>query len=219
VLIKVSYINKDELLLINVVDTGIGLNQQQMDKIFDPFTQADTSTTRQYGGTGLGLYLSKQLAVKLGGDITVESTPGVGSCFSLSVSSGSVGKNKLLSYMPDIKASSTQSVLSETNKKVTGKVLLAEDNADNQRLVSMYLKKLGAEVVMANNGKEAIELTGNDEFDLILMDMQMPVMNGIDATSRLREMGYVKPIVALTGNAMKEDVDACLDAGCNDFVE
>jgi len=217
--VKVSYNSETNLLNINVIDTGIGLTGEQIEKLFAPFTQADTSTTRQYGGTGLGLYLSKQLAVKLGGDISVESTPDVGSCFCLTVTAGEVNKNKLLSFMPEIKEVQAQPIIDGHTKLVKGKVLLAEDNNDNQRLVSMYLNKLGAEVLIANNGKEAIEHTRNNEFDLILMDMQMPVMNGIDATIRLREMGYSKPIVALTANAMKEDVDTCYHAGCNDFIQ
>ena len=217
--VKVLYDNNDNLLTVKVIDTGIGLNKEQIDKIFSPFTQADTSTTRQYGGTGLGLHLSKQLAKKLGGNITVESTPAVGSCFSLTVTTGEIDKNKLLSYMPVIKKISTQSIIDGVGTKVSGKVLLAEDNLDNQRLISMYLKKLGADVVIANNGKEAIEQTAENNFDLILMDMQMPIMSGIDATIRLREMDYKYPIVALTANAMKEDVDACYKAGCDDFIQ
>lgn len=216
--VKVSFNNNDNLLIVNIIDTGIGLNKEQMDKIFNPFTQADTSTTRQYGGTGLGLHLSKQLAVKLGGNITLESTPAVGSCFSLMVTTGEIDENKLLSYMPVTKQVSTQPIIDGVGTKVSGRVLLAEDNLDNQRLISMYLKKLGADIVISNNGKEAIEQTAKNDFDLILMDMQMPVMNGIDATVRLREMNYKKPIVALTANAMKEDMDACYKAGCDDFI-
>ncbi len=217
--VRVSYNSNDNLLTISVVDTGIGLSKKQMNKIFDPFTQADASTTRQYGGTGLGLHLSKQLAAKLGGDIYVESTLDLGSCFCATVTTGNIAKNKLLSSMPEINQTSTQSIIDGVNTKISGKVLLAEDNVDNQRLVSMYLKKLGADVIIANNGKEAIEHTAKYDFDLILMDMQMPVMNGIDATIRLREMGYENPIIALTANAMKEDVAACYKAGCDDFIQ
>lgn len=219
VTVRVSYLDDEHLLKISVVDTGVGLTEEQIEKLFAPFTQADTSTTRQYGGTGLGLYLSKQLAAKLGGDISVVSTVDIGSSFSLTVATGNVPANRMLSYMPEIKKVSNQPLIDSIKTKVTGKVLLAEDNVNNQRLVSMYLKKMGAEVVIANNGKEAIENTGKDDFDLILMDMQMPVMNGIDATIRLREMDYKKPIVALTANAMKEDVDACYNAGCDDFIQ
>lgn len=217
--INVKFLQDEDILSIKVNDSGIGLNQEQMDKIFDPFTQADTSTTRQYGGTGLGLYLSKQLAAMLGGDITVDSTPGVGSCFCLTIATGKVEKDKLLSFLPDISTAARSPIIDGVTKQVSGKVLLAEDNVDNQRLVSMYLKKLGADIVIASNGKEAIELTATDDFDLILMDMQMPIMNGIDATIRLREMNYTKPIVALTANAMKQDVEVCFNAGCNDFIQ
>ena len=123
--VKVSFNNN--LLTVNIVDTGIGLNQEQMEKIFSPFTQADTSTTRQYGGTGLGLHLSKQLAKKLGGDITVESTPEVGSCFSLTVTTGDIDENKLLSYMPVIKQVSMQSITDEAGIKVTGRISIIND--------------------------------------------------------------------------------------------
>ncbi len=217
--VKVSFDSNKGLMLIKIIDTGIGLSKEQSEKIFAPFTQADTSTTRQYGGTGLGLSLSKQLAEKLGGDIKVQSTPSVGSCFTLSVKVGDLTNIKMLSFEPDIQQVSPQSIINSVDGKVTGKVLVAEDNTDNQRLVTMYLKKLGADVVIANNGREAIEKTNKESFDLILMDMQMPVMNGVDATVRLREMNYDKPIVALTANAMKEDVDACMNAGCNDFIK
>ena len=215
--VKVSYMNERNILSVNVVDTGIGLSQKQIDKLFNPFTQADTSTTRQYGGTGLGLHLSKELAKKLGGDITIESTENIGSSFLLTITTGNI-HDKFVTFVPDIGREKNEPIIDGGNKKVVGKVLLAEDNVDNQRLVSMYLKKLGADVAIANNGKEAIELTKIDTFDLILMDMQMPVMNGLDATQRLREMGYTKPIVALTANAMKEDINACNAVGCDDFI-
>lgn len=217
--VNVSYSVDNQQLLIQIVDTGIGLTTEQAEKIFAPFTQADTSTTRQYGGTGLGLSLSKQLAEKLGGDIQVESTPNVGSCFSLTIKALAVKDTELVSYMPELSTESPHVIIDGHDARVTGRVLLAEDNPDNQRLVSMYLKKLGAEVVIAKNGKEAIEKTEKEHFNLILMDMQMPVMNGVDATKRLREMNYKQPIVALTANAMKEDIDTCIDAGCNDFIK
>ena len=218
--VKVSFNSSENLLNVDVIDSGVGLTSEQISKIFNPFTQADTSTTRQYGGTGLGLHLSQRLANKLGGKISVESTPDVGSCFSLTVATGDIDKDNLFDFLPENKSISTQSpIADESEIKVNGKVLLAEDNVDNQRLVSMYLNKLGADVVVANNGKEAIEQTVKDDFDLILMDMQMPVMNGMDAIIRLREMGYTKPIVALTANAMKEDVDAYYKAGCDGFIQ
>ena len=219
VTVKVSYNSEATHLLFEIIDTGIGLTKEQLSKLFSPFTQADSSTTRKYGGTGLGLHLSQELAIKLGGDIHVESTPEVGSCFSVRIKIGDINNIKLISYLPELKRISSQSIIEESGKNLTGKVLLTDDNIDNQRLVSMYLKKLGAEVVVANNGKEAVEKASTIDFDLILMDVQMPVMNGIDATKRLRKMKYKTPIIALTANAMKEDVDDCYDAGCNDFIQ
>jgi len=217
--IIVSSESDNNLFIVKVADTGIGISDKQMLKMFDPFSQADVSTTRKYGGTGLGLHLSQQLAKKLGGDITVKSALGEGSVFCASVSMGDLTHTTMLLSMPHIESTSSQPIIEYRDSKLRGRVLLTEDNVDNQRLVTMYLKKLGAEVTIANNGKEAIDLLEVNEFDLILMDMQMPVMNGIDATKQLRESGYTKPIVALTANAMKEDVNTSYEAGCNDFIQ
>ena len=217
--IKVSYSSEDTLLTIEVVDTGIGLTEDQLEKLFNPFTQADASTTRKYGGTGLGLHLSQELAKKLGGSIKVESTPEVGSCFSVSIKTGIVTKENLISEIPEVEKEYPQSIIDGLGHKVSGVVLLVEDNIDNQRLVSMFLKKLGADVVIASNGKVAVEKALGTEFDLILMDMQMPVMNGAEATRHLRSMKYKKPIVALSANAMKEDIDDCYNVGCDGFIQ
>ena len=219
VCIKVFCDLDTEIFHLEVIDSGIGLTGEQISRIFDPFTQADSSTTRQYGGTGLGLHLSKKLAEKLGGDITVESTPGEGSCFKVSIASGPVDKANLCFSVPKLQAPDVQPILGRDGVTLKGRVLLTEDNIDNQRLISMYLKKLGADVTIANNGQEAIDIVRDNEFDLILMDMQMPVMNGIDATIFLRNQGYSKPVIALTANAMKEDVDACYKAGCDNFIQ
>ena len=222
VCIKVFCDIEGELLHMEVIDTGIGLTREQISRIFNPFTQADSSTTRKYGGTGLGLHLSKKLAEKLGGDITVESTPGEGSCFKVTIATGTIDKASLCFSVPEIQSSDIQPILGNKGSegvKLSGRVLLTEDNIDNQRLISMYLKKLGADITIANNGKEAIDIVNTKEFDLILMDMQMPIMNGIEATVFLRKKGYSKPIVALTANAMKEEVDACYKAGCDDFIQ
>lgn len=217
--VQIMYQDSSRMLVIKIIDTGIGLSSEQTAKIFDSFTQADTSTTRKYGGTGLGLHLSRELANKLGGDIQVDSTPGEGSCFTISIATGNLDGIRLLYTIPNIEQELAQVSVNDRDIIVKGKVLLAEDNPDNQRLISMYLKKIGAEVCIANNGKEAIALTGTDDFDLILMDMQMPVMNGVDATRQLRSAGYKKPIVALTANAMKEDMDNFFHAGCDDFIK
>ena len=216
--IKVSCNRDTNRLIVKVNDTGIGLSEAQVNKIFAPFTQADASTTRQYGGTGLGLHLSKELTIKLGGDISVESTPDVGSSFCVEFDMGDISNINMLSHVPDIKTHDHRSIINGRGSHVSGKVLLAEDNVDNQRLISIYLKKLGAETDIANNGKEAVDMAREHDYDLVLMDMQMPVMNGIDATKRLREMGFSSPIVAITANAMKEDIATCKLAGCSDFI-
>ena len=219
VTVKVLYNSTDAKLLFDVIDTGIGLTKEQVDKLFSAFTQADSSTTRKYGGTGLGLHLSQELAIKLGGDICIESTPEIGSCFTTSINVGDVSNINLLTEAPNIEREPSQSITDGIETTLTGIVLLAEDNVDNQRLVSMYLKKLGAKVVLANNGKEAVEKALENDFDLVLMDMQMPVMSGLEATKYLRKMKYTQPIVALTANVMKEDMEACTKAGCDDFME
>lgn len=207
-----------EIFRVEVKDTGIGITEEQIDKIFSPFSQADSSTTRQYGGTGLGLHLSNHLAEKLGGKIEVISTPGKGSRFTLTVKSGELDKSKLHYHPPKYSEIQPQNY-NDQDRNLQGKVLLTEDNTDNQRLISMYLKNLGLDVVMANNGQEAIDRINEESFDLVLMDMQMPVMNGLDATKFLRAAGYSKPIVALTANAMRDDVEACYQAGCSDFLQ
>ncbi|MFK5915631.1 MAG: response regulator [Woeseiaceae bacterium] len=206
-------------IFFNIIDTGIGLTEEQITKIFNPFTQADVSTTREYGGTGLGLHLSQEFARILGGDIVAQSTLGNGSCFTASIATGDLSAIEMLIAEPKVSLSSSQSIVNAVKAKVSGTVLLAEDNIDNQRLVTMYLKKLGADVIIANNGKEAIEISKAQNVDLILMDMQMPVMNGLEATKILRSTGFTKPIISLTANAMKEDVEACYKAGSDDFVQ
>ena len=191
-----------------VVDSGIGMTDQQIANIFKPFMQADTSTTRKFGGTGLGLTISERLAKKLGGDIVVKSTLGEGSTFTVRVATGSLDGVRLLESPteaqlrtdPDKKPAAPET-------KLDCRLLLAEDGLDNQRLIVFLLKKAGAEVAVAENGQIAYDLalTARDEgtpFDVILMDMQMPVMDGYDATGSLREAGYTGPIIALTAHAM-----------------
>ncbi len=208
-----------------VIDTGIGLTAHQLGKLFQPFTQADSSTTRKFGGTGLGLAISKNLAEMLGGDISVTSEPGKGSAFCLTVEAGSLtnvlllkGASEAISVNRPIDGRKTNDV-----ETLACRILLAEDGLDNQRLISLLLTKAGAEVVVAENGQVAVELAlqasaEEDPFDLILMDMQMPVLDGYDATSRLRRVEYAGPIVALTANAMSGDREKCINAGCDDYM-
>lgn len=205
-----------EQLLVDVVDTGIGMNADQLANIFKPFRQADNSITRRYGGTGLGLVLCKRLAELLGGNIQVASQMGQGSTFTLVVPVGPLTDVKWLESMPEIKAV-IESINQTETPKLTGRILLAEDNAINQQLIKGMLEKMGAQVDVADNGQIAVEKAQQIPYDLIYMDMQMPVMSGVDATKQLRAQDYRLPIVALTANVSKEDQTLCLDAGCNDF--
>jgi len=198
-------------------DTGIGMTADQLSRLFQPFTQADESMSRRYGGTGLGLTISKRLAKLLGGDITVQSLQGVGSTFTVTIDGGSLeGVNMRTdvteAIMADVPAPKEDVI------KLEGKVLLAEDGLDNQRLISLHLRKAGAEVTIADNGRIAVDLTRTQTFDLIIMDMQMPELDGYGATSELRRRGFKLPIVALTAHAMAEDRARCLQAGCTDYL-
>ncbi len=208
----------------DVIDSGIGLTADQIARLFRPFSQVDASSTRKHGGTGLGLMISKRLADKLGGDVTVTSTPGKGSTFTLTVKTGSLTGVDLLEkpteaqFLGDPKHRSAPSA-----SRLACRVLLAEDGPDNQRLISFLLRQAGADVTLAANGQVAhdLALAAHREatpFDVILMDMQMPVMDGYEATTRLREAGYPGPIIALTAHAMSTDRDTCLRSGCDDYM-
>ncbi|MGC4006386.1 MAG: ATP-binding protein [Pirellulales bacterium] len=217
-----------------VRDSGIGMNREQLGKLFRPFAQADTSTTRKFGGTGLGLTISQRLAHLMGGEITVTSEAHCGSAFTLSLQPSRGTRiettryerleNALLewqrggeSLLPD--APADESTVAYELPAGT-KILLIEDGPDNRRLIEHLLKKFGAETQVAENGAIgcAKVLGGHERFDVILMDMQMPVMDGYGATATLREAGCTTPIIALTANAMSSDRRKCLEAGCNDYL-
>jgi PAS domain S-box-containing protein len=214
-------------LACEVVDTGIGMTPQQVDGLFQPFQQADASTSRKFGGTGLGLAISKRLAEMLGGDIRVSSTPGKGSTFTLTIDTGPLSGVTMLDRPSEAIAAPTPA---HSNGRPRGsqtlvncRILLAEDGPDNQRLIAFLLKRAGAEVTLAENGQvaydEALAAQARGEpFDTILMDMQMPLMDGYAATRKLRKHGHTGPIIALTAHAMAEDRQQCLDAGCDDYA-
>ncbi|MCZ6714251.1 MAG: ATP-binding protein [Deltaproteobacteria bacterium] len=221
------------LLCFAVVDTGRGLSSEAMSRIFESFSQADASTTREFGGTGLGLTISRQLARLLGGDITVESVEGEGSTFRLTIQAGAIAGAEMFDdpsvqgIQPFVLPSDPGSTMAFLDVvKDSGpraQILLVEDGEDNRRLISLTLKKSGFDVTLAENGEVGLQvaLAARDlgePFDLILMDMQMPVMDGYEATRRLREAGCDLPIVALTAHAMKGDRERCLEAGCDDFA-
>ncbi len=218
---------REPALQFDVIDTGIGMTPDQLASIFRPFVQADSSTSRRYGGTGLGLTISKRLAAALGGGITVSSTPGQGSTFRLLVATGPL-EGIPVSECP---GGVTVDAVARPRPKLNCRILLAEDGPDNQRLISLLLKRAGAEVTVAQNGQEAIEMAlphflnwgrrhGDvvSPFDLILMDIQMPGIDGYQATARLRQEGYTGPIIALSAHATTVAADRCIEAGCDDYL-
>ena len=223
----------EPMLQFDVVDTGIGMTPDQLARLFRPFAQADASTTRKFGGTGLGLMISKRLAELLGGDITVESTPGEGSLFRATVAAGSLDGVKMLDDAAATAATANHLDTAATTEldvdRLACRILLVEDGLDNQRLITHVLEKAGAEVTIVENGQLAVDVAlptvnravGDDShrpFDVILMDMQMPVMDGYQATTVLRRNGYTGPIIALTAHAMASDREKCLAAGCDEYV-
>ncbi len=205
-------------LRFDVIDTGIGLSEAQIGFLFQPFSQVDGSSTRRFGGTGLGLAVSKRLATMLGGDVTVTSIFGIGSTFSVTIATGPLDH---VGQCGDHSSKSPRSTIPEG--RLNCRVLLAEDGPDNQRLITHILRKAGAEVAVAENGQVALDLAlaarqAGNPFDVILMDMQMPVMDGYEATRQLRKAGYEGSVIALTASAMPKDRQKCLDAGCNDYT-
>jgi len=202
-------------LHVSVTDTGIGLSKEQQEKIFDPYTQASAATTRKAGGTGLGLTISKRIVEAMGGELSVESEPGKGATFYFEVpfekARGEVKEE----------TSETQDETIQADHKL--RVLVAEDNPINQRLIRIVLEKMGLDVTLAENGKEALEARKNGTFDLIFMDVQMPVMGGEEATQKM--LAYEKetgakhvPIIALTANALPGDREKYMAAGMDDYA-
>ncbi|MEQ1895383.1 MAG: ATP-binding protein, partial [Planctomycetota bacterium] len=213
-----------ERLLFEVVDTGVGLTSAQIDKVFRPFVQADTSTTRKYGGTGLGLTISKTLAELLGGDLTCTSEPGQGSTFRVWIDPGPLeGVRRIEEFPKRLLSGRPQRPLAGPGPAMRGRVLLAEDVAVNRRLISTILLRAGIRVDEAENGQVALEKTlaareGGRPYDIVFMDMQMPIMDGYEATRQLRTAGYLRPIVALTSHSMAGERQRCLDAGCDEYM-
>ncbi len=213
------------LLRFDVVDTGVGLETSQIESLFRPFVQADSSTTRKFGGTGLGLTISQKLARMLGGDLTINSSLGQGSTFSLTVDTGDL-EDVAMIEKPSLAlsaAAGTSPTASIETARLVGRVLVAEDGPDNRVLLTYHLNQVGLNVSTVENGLLACEraleaVRENEPFDLIIMDMQMPQMDGYQATRQLRAAGYARPIVALTAHAMASDREKCLTAGCDDFA-
>ncbi|MBN1510737.1 MAG: DUF3365 domain-containing protein [Phycisphaerae bacterium] len=219
---------EDPMLEFDVVDTGIGMTEDQRAGLFQPFTQADASTTRRFGGTGLGLTISKRLAEMLGGDVRVlYSRPGQGTCFRIAVRTGPLDNVPMLENPQEATfvRSGTRSAPADrsADAALNCRILLAEDGPDNQQLIAHVLRRAGADVTVVENGRIALHVASaaqdqNRAFDVILMDIQMPEMDGYEATRRLRRRGYTGTIIALTAHAMAQDKTACLEAGCDDYA-
>jgi PAS domain S-box-containing protein len=206
-------INDKSLLIFEVQDSGIGISEEQQEKLFSNFTQADASTTRRYGGTGLGLTISKQLVELMGGVINIESKVDVGTTFR---------------FIINIPTTEAPNKTEDSNPKnnfhfdCPEKILLVEDNRVNQKVACGSLKKMGLKVEVANNGQEALDMLVDNEYILILMDCQMPIMDGYDTTKNIRSGNYDIPIdipiIAMTANAMEGDREFCLSVGMNDYI-
>jgi signal transduction histidine kinase/CheY-like chemotaxis protein/HPt (histidine-containing phosphotransfer) domain-containing protein len=203
---------------VEVRDTGIGMTPEQIRMLFQPFVQADESMTRRYGGSGLGLVISKRLAGLLGGDLSVVSQLGHGSAFTIRIDGGDISGTPMRHALSEAMLVTYAQAASNDEITLRGKILLAEDGIDNQHLLTMHLTMAGADVVVVPNGKEAVEKIKAENFDLVLMDMQMPELDGYQATAQLRRLGYKLPVIALTAHAMSGDRAKCLDAGCTDYL-
>jgi len=208
------------VLKLQVVDTGIGISEEKLEEIFKPFMQADSSTTRLYGGTGLGLTISRRIAQSLGGSLSVTSAPGEGSVFTAIVAVGELEGVSLLSTPPvsDVIALGNNVPEVPLPEVRHGKVLLVEDGSTNRRMIQLLLRRSGVEIDMAVNGQEGVDMVIANDYDVVLMDMQMPIKDGYTATRELRSLGYDVPIVALTAHAMKGDEERCREAGCSDYL-
>lgn len=202
----------------SVIDSGVGISKAEIGKLFKPFSQADASTTRKYGGTGLGLHISRELAKRLGGDINLASSTGQGTQFDVVIDTGSLDEVVFSDEAAKSSNLNRTDLKSAVIPQLKGAVLIADDSSDNQKLIAYHIHKAGVSTVIAENGKLALDMASGNDFDLILMDMQMPVMGGIEATKKLRQSGYTKPIVALTANAFDDDVAMCREAGCDEFL-
>ncbi len=207
-------------LQIDVADTGEGIAEAHLEHLFEPFYQADVSVSRRHGGTGLGLAISEQIISAMDGEITVTSTPGVGSVFSIIIPTGDLEGVAILARPAEaLRQGEPAKPQPSAGQRLDGvRILLAEDGADNRRLIVALLERAGGSVVAVSNGRLAVQRAQEEDFDLVLMDVQMPEVDGLQATRMLRTLGHSIPIVALTAHALSGIRDECLAAGCTDYL-
>ncbi|WP_437230486.1 ATP-binding protein [Planctomicrobium sp. SH661] len=217
--VEASYDSKNSMLSLAVRDSGIGIPADKHDRIFEPFVQVDNSITRNFEGTGLGLSICRRIARALGGSITLESTPGQGSTFTAVVNAPAIkGTVWHSGSASDLVRNRTKPAQADLSGLKGLNVLIVEDGETNRRLVAAILEDAEVSVSMAENGLVGLQMATQLNFDAILIDMQMPVMDGYTAVSKMRDAGLKMPIIALTAHAMQGDAEKCFAAGCSDFL-
>ena len=206
-------LSQTDRLIVTVTDNGIGLDKHQIERLFQPFGQADPSTKRKFGGSGLGLIISRQIARAMGGDLTlIKSTPKEGSVFQIECL---IERSDEVERIKSKEEGASYNLSKTVNTLKGHRILAVDDSQDNLMLISHFLKETGLEISYAGNGFQAIEASCKNDFDLILMDVQMPGMDGHETTIEIRGRGYKKPIIALTAHALKFEHDKCRQSGCD----
>ena len=214
--LNITYDNNQRILRFDVVDTGVGIEQKCKEKLFKPFSQADSNVQHQFGGTGLGLSISAYLAEKMAGSLSVQSEFQKGSCFSFEVNLIELDGNELLFSLPQ---SSQSAVTTSSQIQLTGSVLIAEDNPSIRKLIEVLLTRMGLSVTSVENGEQAIESLLENNFDLIMMDVEMPVMSGVETVRMIRQLGYDDlPVIALSAHVVRDEIEKFHRAGFDDFV-
>jgi PAS domain S-box-containing protein len=215
---RTAIIDGQSKLVVDVIDTGIGMKPEVLDRIFMPFAQADTSITRRFGGTGLGLSISRQIADALGGSLTVASEHGKGSTFTITINTGSLAGVPMVDPAKIDAARHAKKSVETVIRLPSIRVLLVEDGASNRKLIMLVLGRAGATVDCAEDGQTGADKALAGNYDIVLMDMQMPIMDGYTAARLCRSRGLKTPIIALTAHAMRGDEEKCRAAGCTGFL-
>lgn len=203
--------------IFSVIDDGCGIDPREIDRLFEAFEQADDTTSRKFGGAGLGLNICRRLVEILGGSIEATSEPGKGSKFEVAIPC-QLPPDELPERTDRFTATVQPSPKRKEPPTLTGRVLIVDDNADNRKIIGYFVKPTGLDFDMAENGKQAIRMAFESDYRAILMDMQMPEVDGYTAAAELRRLGYDRPIIALTAHALSEDRQRCLEVGCSDYL-